>query len=53
MNSKWHLYISIGKSLLRMIGCVIAIVTNHWMPIAVFFFVAEGLGIMEEIKDER
>lgn len=53
MNSKWHLYVSIFKSFIRMFGCVLALVLNSWAVIAVFFLVAEMLGVLEELKDER
>ncbi len=53
MNSKWHLYTSIVKSLLRIGGCVVAAATMNWVYIAIFFFLAEWLGIVEELGDER
>ena len=53
MNSKWHLYVSIFKSFIRMFGCVLALVCNSWAVLAVFLLVAEMLGVLEELKDER
>lgn len=58
MNSKWHLYLSIIKSLIRILGCATAIgcsKTPEWSVaiLALSFLIAEFLGIAEEIKDER
>lgn len=53
MNSKWHLWISLIKSILRVIGCIVGIKFNNFIALAGFFMVAEILGIAEEIKDER
>ena len=53
MNSKWHLQISMLKSVFRIVGCVFAIATKDWMFLAVSFGIAELFGIMEEVKDER
>ncbi len=53
MNSKWHLYISYLKSCFRIFGCVFTIMFNNFLMLAVFFGLAEILGILEEIKDDR
>ena len=53
MNSKWHAYISFIKSTTRLIGCILTLITNDVKLLALFFFTAEILGIVEEIKDER
>lgn len=54
MNSKGHLYISILKSLVRIVGCAISIVSTHNVkPIAISFLFAEMLGIAEELVDNR
>ena len=55
MNSKWHLYTSVAKSIIRIIGCV---AVGTWgvkglYIMATCFFFAETLGIMEEFGDER
>lgn len=52
MNSKWHLYISLIKSWIRIIGCVVGIKWGFgWL--AIMFLVAEVLGIVEEVGDNR
>ena len=53
MNSKWHLYISLAKSIIRIVGCVIGIILGSWIIAIVGIIIAEILGILEEIKDER
>ncbi len=53
MNSKWHLCLSFLKSLVRIAGCVSAIMFNSWIDMVVGFLIAEVLGVLEEIKDER
>jgi hypothetical protein len=44
-----HFRISLAKSALRIIGCVLGIVFNSLIVLAVFFLIAETLGIAEEI----
>lgn len=53
MNSRWHLYLSFFKSGIRIVGCIFSIVFNQWILLAIGLGVAEILGILEEIKDER
>jgi hypothetical protein len=53
MNSKWHLYISVAKSIIRILACIMAIKTNSLWDLAIGFGITEGLGILEEIKDNR
>lgn len=53
MNSKWHLYISIFKSFLRILGCVLSIALSNWLVLAISFLIAEILGVLEELKDDR
>ena len=53
MNSKWHFRISLIKSGLRILGCLSAIYYYDWTKLALGLFLAEFLGIAEEIKDER
>lgn len=53
MNSKSHLYASLAKSFIRVIGCVLAIVGKSVFLLAVLFLLAEVLGIVEELIDER
>ncbi len=53
MNSRWHLYISLIKSTIRILACIVSIMTKNFTILAIGFGLAEGLGILEEIKDER
>lgn len=53
MNSKGHLYVSISKSLLRIGGCIWALVQASIAPLAILLLVAEMLGILEELVDKR
>jgi hypothetical protein len=53
MNSKWHLYISIIKSVIRILSCIISVVSGKFEYLAIGLGIAEGLGILEELKDER
>lgn len=53
MNSKWHFVVSNIKSTVRIIGCIIAILTKSIGLFATFFLIAEVLGILEELGDKR
>ena len=53
MNSKWHFYTSLIKSLIRAAGCLLAVLSKRWEVMAISFLIAEILGVLEEIKDER
>jgi len=53
MNSKWHLLISFLKSFIRIITILVSIILNQWIFLAIGLGLAEILGILEEIKDER
>lgn len=53
MNSRWHFYISIIKSLIRMISCVAAVLFKNILILPVGLFLAELLGMLEEVGDER
>jgi len=44
-----HFRISLAKSALRIAGCALGIVFNSLIVLAVFFLIAETLGIAEEI----
>lgn len=55
INSKGHLFISIGKSIIRCGGCIIGI-TSGITPLvlfSLFFLGAELFGIAEELVDKR
>lgn len=53
MNSKGHLYVSIAKSTIRLCGCGLTLLVPNVLILAVTFGIAEILGILEEILDER
>jgi len=53
MNSKGHLVISIIKSMLRIVGCFIAIDSKNFSLGFSMFMIAEGLGVAEELVDKR
>ena len=53
MNSKGHLIISLAKSVIRIAGGVITLITGSVVPLAVSVTVAEIGGILEEIVDKR
>ena len=53
MNSKWHLYVSILKSLLRILGCIAVFIKNDMTFFCIAFIAAEVLGILEELGDKR
>lgn len=46
--SKGHFYVSIVKSLLRMVGCGFLMVGSFGMA-GLMLLIAEGFGIMEEL----
>ena len=47
--SKKHFYISLIKSVLRLAGCLVAAYTGSVVLLALFFAMAEFLGIAEEL----
>ena len=53
MNSKGHLFISLGKSAIRIIGGIIALLKKSIIPLAVGVIIAEVGGVLEELVDER
>jgi hypothetical protein len=53
MKSKGHLLISLIKSVIRIISCVIAYLMHTWEVIAIGFVIAELLGVIEELVDKR
>lgn len=53
MNSKGHLYISLSKSVVRVIGGIIALARKSVVPLAIGIIVAEAGGVLEELVDER
>ena len=53
MNSKGHLFISLCKSAVRVIGGTVSLVIKSVIPLAVGIIVAEVGGVLEELVDER
>ena len=53
INSKWHLYTSIAKSLIRLAGCYLAIANRDIVGLGIALGAAELFGILEEVGDER
>ena len=57
MKDKGHFYISLFKSILRIIGCIFAVAQTNsiyaMMYLASFFIAAEVFGVCEEIADQR
>lgn len=53
MNSKGHLFISLGKSAIRIVGGIIAWIKKSVVPLAIGVIVAEIGGVLEELVDER
>ena len=53
MNSRGHLFISLGKSIVRIIGGIITIFTGSIIPLAICVAIAEIGGIAEELVDKR
>jgi len=53
LNSRFHLWTSILKSVVRMTGCVWLISSGDYMAFAWAFIFAELLGVAEELGDDR
>lgn len=53
MNSKEHLYISLVKSGIRMIGGILTIILRDITPLALGIIFAEVGGVLEELVDKR
>ena len=47
--SKKHFYISLVKSAVRILGCVVALATASWVWLAGGLLIGEVLGIVEEL----
>lgn len=48
-----HFGISLVKSVLRIVGCILAIKDGSLVNMAWCFLIAEGLGVLEEVFDKR
>lgn len=53
MNSKGHLFISLAKSVIRVIGGIVTLIHGSIVPLAIGIIVAEVGGILEEVVDKR
>ena len=53
MNSKGHLFISLAKSAIRIVGAVVGICKKSVAIIGGSLILAELLGVAEELVDER
>lgn len=53
MNSKGHLYISLGKSAIRIIGGIGTLLSGSLYPVSLGIIIAEIGGILEELVDKR
>lgn len=53
MNSKGHLFISLGKSVIRVVGGIVALIKRSVIPLTIGIIVAEIGGVLEELVDER
>jgi hypothetical protein len=53
VNSKGHLYVSIAKSVIRIVAGAVALVTGDIKVLAGGVVVAEILGVVEELVDFR
>ena len=53
MNSKGHLYISLGKSTVRVFCGIVALFKKSVDPLAIGIVIAEIGGVFEELVDER
>lgn len=53
MNSKGHLYVSLAKSAIRILGTIVTYFTGDVMILAWTFGCAEILGVVEELADKR
>lgn len=53
MNSLWHLIISLIKSAIRIISGILSVKLQSLEILAIGLILAEILGIIEELKDER
>lgn len=53
MNSKGHLFISLAKSAIRIVGAGVSICIGSIYPVAIGALIAEIGGILEELVDKR
>lgn len=53
MNSKGHLFISLAKSTIRVVGGLVALFIGSIKPLAIGIVMAEVGGVLEELVDKR
>ncbi len=53
MNSKGHLFISLVKSAVRVVGGIATLVKSSIIPLVVGVIIAEIGGVLEELVDQR
>ena len=53
MNSKGHLFISLAKSIIRIVGGIVTLTTGSIVPLAIGIIIAEIGGVLEELVDKR
>lgn len=53
MNSKGHLFISLAKSAIRVIGGIVALINGSIIPLVIGVIIAEIGGVLEELVDQR
>lgn len=53
MNSRGHLFISLVKSAIRVVGGIITLINGSVIPLVVGIIFAEIGGVLEELVDKR
>lgn len=53
MNSKGHLFISLTKSIIRVVGGLMTLINGSVIPLSVGVVIAEVGGVLEELVDKR
>ena len=53
MNSKGHLFISLAKSTIRIVGGIATLTTGSIVPLAIGIIIAEIGCVLEELVDKR
>lgn len=53
MNSKGHLFISLAKSVIRIVGGCASVMCKSINVLAISIVLAEVLGVLEELVDKR
>lgn len=53
MNNKSHFICSLAKSAIRIAGCLLLLLKFDFLTFGLTFLVAEALGVVEEMVDNR